>query len=247
MKNCFSILILFASLLSPLCQGQILVGVKGGYNYITLIGNSNTNPHHDASFNVDHNNFLISFFVKDRQHTKTIHLGGELQYFQENISGNQSIGGNGSGEFYDYQFNLNFLNLIVKPEFVFGSNWSFIINSGIYLSILIDGNATGQWTTYGSIPMENGIINDKASKYFNSCNLGFLVGVGLEHTFGKRIVINLSSDGLIGVTKLANGSLTEKFLNNFSCQISCGIAYMIHSRNKKEGKKSQPDLDDVYN
>jgi len=246
MKNSLIGIFLVTLLIPSLCEGQILIGLKGGFNWITPIGNSNNNPYHDATLKVDQNSFLISLFIKDRRQGKITHLGGELEYYQANLSGNQIIGGHGSGTSYHYNFVLNYLNVIFKPEFVFGSKWRFIINSGVYLSILIGGNSTGDWSTYGQIPEPTGIINDNVSTYFNPINLGLLVGFGVEYPLGKRIVLNLSSDGLVGLTKLAQSSLTEKFFNLFSLQISCGVAYKI-DRIKKIGKnKPQKDLDDVY-
>jgi len=230
MKNILICLVFVAILIPSLSDGQILIGMKGGYDLLLPIGNSNTNPHHDASLDVEKNSYLLSCFAKERRPGKVINFGGEIQYYQANMTGHQRAGGLGAGTIYDYNFTLNFITGIFKPEFVFGSKYRFIINSGAFISLLVKGDATGTWSTYGPPPYQEGTVDDKASKYFNTLSFGFLGGAGFECPLGKRIVFNLSSDGLIGITRLSK--ITDQFFNLFSFQITGSLAYKINLKQK---------------
>jgi hypothetical protein len=252
MKKSLTVIGILIFCVSMATKGQLLVGVSGGYAFLGPIGKSNTNPHHDASFRSEGNSLLASVFVRERIPGKVFHIGGEVEYYQANLSAAQEIGGNGSGTSYKYNFTLNFLNVIVKPEFVFGKKWRFIINTGVYFSILVNGTATGSWITYGPSPVEKGTIDSTASSYFNQVGLGILGGVGLERTIGKRVVINLGANGLIGISHLARSSLFDGFFNLISGQLSLGVAYQFDIK-KKDRKKKDPSPthekvpDDVYN
>jgi hypothetical protein len=229
--------------------GQIFLGINGGYNFSMPIGNSNGSPHSDASLSVDQNSPLISVFVKNRIPNKVANLGYAAEYYQTGLKGHQSIGGNGSGTAYKYNFNLHFLNLILKPEFVFGSKWKFIINTGVYLGILLHCNTKGDSTTYGPGSVYSGVINETTNHYFKTVNLGLLGGFGTEYPVSDRIVINLEAICTFGITNLASGSLSSSFFNFINTQISFGAAYKFSYKSRppqEKGKENKKNYLDWY-
>ena len=221
--------------------GQILVGINGGFNMSVPLANSNTNPHYDASLSVSQNSFLVSAFVKPRIPNKVMNIGYAAEYYKTGLTGNQSIGGLGSGTSYKYAFTLNFLNFMVKPEFVFGSKWKFIVNTGAYLGILLYGNTTGEYNTYGPEPYSKGNINSSSNNYFNFLNFGFLSGLGTEFPLSERIIINMEANTTFGITHLANSSLSSVFFNLLNLQLSLGIAYKFNWKKRSEIEKKKID------
>jgi len=218
--------------------GQVLIGINGGFNFSTPLGNSNTNPHHDVDLSINKNGVLVSVFVKNRIPNKIVNIGGAAEYYNTVLTGNQQIGGGGGGTNYHYDFTLHFLNIMVKPEFVFGSKWRFIINSGAFLGILLHGNTTGVWQTYGFPPVTNGVINENTNHYFNNLNFGFLGGIGTECPITDRIIINLEANYTFGITNLAKSSLTKGVFNLLNAQLSVGLAYKFNWV-KKTGKEKK--------
>jgi hypothetical protein len=231
MKQSSTLVFILLFFCPSLSTGQILLGIKAGYGLLASIGKSN--PPFDASLKVDDNCFFIAIPVKERRPNKITNLGGEIQYYQVKMSGHQIVGGLGQGANCNYNINLNFLNLMIKPEFVFGTKIKFIVNTGLYFQILIQGILQGIYTTYGPPPLSEGIINNPASKYFNLINLGILGGIGIEIPVSKKIILNFSSDGLIGITRLAKSSLVENYFNLMSLQVSGCIVYNFNYPNLK--------------
>ncbi|MCK9423461.1 MAG: PorT family protein [Bacteroidales bacterium] len=231
---------LFLFLLMPVLGiGQILIGINGGFNMSVPLANSNTNPYHDASLSINQNSYLVSVFVKRRIPHKVVNLGYAAEYCKTGLTGHQSKGGLGGGTNYNYNFTLHFLNLMVKPEFVFGSKWKFIINSGAYFGILLHVHTTGNWTTYGPNPVTSGVIIENTNNYFQYLNFGFLGGIGTEYPVTDRIIINLEADYMFGITNIAKGSLSSEFFNLLNGQLTVGVAYKFNwiKRNDKEKKK----------
>ncbi len=201
--------------------------------------NSNGNPHRDADLSVNQNSFLLSAFVKSRVPKKIVNFGFAAEYYKTGLTGSQSVGGNGSGTYNTFNFTLHFLNLIIKPEFVFGSKWKFIINSGVYVGILLNVNTTGTWTTYGPGPVTSGLINENSNHYFQNSNVGFLGGFGTEYPISKRILINLEANYTFGITNLANGSLSTVFFNLLNARLSIGAAYRFNTKKKNSKDKGE--------
>lgn len=221
----FSVLVTFTP---NICFGQYLIGMKAGYNFSVPLENSNSNPHHDADLSITQNSYLISTFFKSRLPDKVVNWGFEAEYYRTGLSAHQTIGGNGGGTIYDYDFTLHFLNLIFEPALVFGSKWKFIINSGVYFGILLKVKTTGNWETYGFPPVSSGEINETKNQYFNPVNFGFLSGIGTEYPVTDRLIINLEANYTFGVTNLANNSLSEGFFNLLNSQLSVGLAYKFN-------------------
>gem|GEM_PF-2276514 len=204
------------------------------------LANSNTNPHNDASLSINQNSYLVSAFVKRRIPHKIVNVGCAAEYYKTGLTGHQSKGGLGGGTNYNYNFTLNFLNLMVKPEFVFGSKWKFIINSGAYLGILLHVNTTGTFGTYGPPPSSKGIIDESSNNYFSTINFGFFSGLGTEFPVSDRIIINMEANTIFGITNLAKSSLSSVFFNLLNLQLSVGIAYKFNwmkQSNKEKAKK----------
>jgi hypothetical protein len=238
MKNKLIFLFVLGAFIQGFCFSQGLIGVKAGYNFSVPLENSNKDPHHDADLSVTQNSYLLSAFFKSRLPEKVVNWGLEAEYFKSGLSGDQTVGGNGGGTIYDYDFTLHFLNLIIKPEFVFGSKWKFIINSGVYVGILLKVNTTGSWKTYGFPPTSSGEINETKNHYFNPLNFGFLGGIGTEYPVSNRLLINLEANYTFGITNLAGSSLSDSFFNLFNAQLSVGLAYRFNPiRNADKDKK----------
>jgi len=234
----------FLFLLMPVLGiGQILVGINGGYNMSAPLANSNGSPHYDATLSVSQNSFLVSAFVKRRIPHKIVNVGYAAEYYKTGLTGYQSKGDLGEGTHYNYNFTLHFLNLMVKPEFVFGSKWKFIINSGAYLGILLHVNTTGTYGTYGPPPNSKGIIDESSNHYFNIVNFGFFSGLGTEFPVSDRIIINAEANMTFGITDLASGSLSSVFFNLLNLQLSAGVAYKFNwmKRSDKDKTKKKKD------
>jgi len=231
-------LILFISLfiLQPLILNcQVIIGLKIGYGFIFPFGNSinsNDYPFKDATLTNEKNCFFISGKISERSNNRMFNLGGEIEYYNVNLSGFQVTGDLNNWTRYTYEFDLNFLNLIFNPEFVFGSKYKFIINTGVYMQILIAGKANGIWFKPNDY-LNRHSFEASASYFFNSLNLGLTSGLGLEMPISKRIFLNLHSGILIGITRLANKSLIDKFYNLISLQFSGGISYKFNFNLKK--------------
>jgi len=138
-----------------------------------------------------------------------------------------------------YNFSVPFKNLIVKPEFVFGSRWKFIINAGAYFGILLKVKTTGEWETYGPYPYLSGGINETKNNYFNTVNFGLVGGIGTEYPISNRVIINLEANYLFGTTNLTSNALSSVFFNLLNAQLSVGLAYKINwiKKSGKERKK----------
>jgi hypothetical protein len=237
----FTLLIILGLCFPILLFGQAIIGVKGGYNFSVPLTGSNGNPHHDADLSVSQNSYLLSAFYKSRIPDKLVNMGFEAEYFKTGLSGYQVDGGLGAGTIYDYDFTLHFLNLIVKPQFVFGSSFKFIINTGAYLGFIIKAKTTGNYSTYGPFPPTSGQIDENTNLHFNTVNLGFLGGIGAEYPVSERFVINVEADFLVGITHLANSSLSDAFFNLFNTQISAGLAYKINRTGNPDKEKKKID------
>ena len=238
-----SIFLLLFLLMPVLGIGQILVGINGGFNMSAPLANSDQNPHYDATLSVSQNSFLVSTFVKRRIPHKIVNVGYAAEYYKTGLTGHQSKGGLGGGTNYSYNFTLHFLNLMVKPEFVFGSKWKFIINSGAYLGILLQVNTTGTYGTYGPPPSSKGIIDESSNHYFNTINFGFFSGLGTEFPVSDRIIINAEANTTFGITNLANGSLSSVFFNLLNLQLSVGVAYKINGMKQSDKEKAKKKKD----
>jgi hypothetical protein len=240
MKSKLLLIIVLLAFIPVFSFSQILIGVKGGYNFSAPLENPNGNPD-DADLSITKNSYLISAFYKSRIPKKVVNLGFEAEYYKTGLSGHQRDGGLGSGTIYDYNFTLHFLNLIVKPEFVFGSKFKFIINSGAYFGILLKVNTTGNWKTYGPPPASSGEINETKNHYFNTLNFGFLGGFGAEYPVSNRLIINLEANYTFGITNLASSSLSSVFFNLINAQLSLGLAYKINWIRKSDKEKKKID------
>lgn len=241
MKKSLAFIFVFFSFSPLYCFTQVLIGVKGGYNFSVPMENSNKNPHKDADLSVEQNSFLVSAYCKSRVSGKIVNWGAEAEYFKTGLSGYQADGGLGAGTIYNYNFTLHFLNLYVKPEFVFGSKWKFTINTGAYFGILLKVFTSGNWQTYGPPPVSSGEIDESINHYFSVINFGFLGGIGTEYPVSNRFLIDLEANYTFGITNLAHNSLSSAFFNLFNVQLSAGLAYKINWTGNPGKKNKKTD------
>ncbi len=226
-------------ILPLLGSGQTLVGISCGYNFNLPIHISNGYSPTDVDLKVSRNNIVISAFLTKRTQKKIINFGYEVEYYRIGCTGQQYKGTVDSGKLYNYTFNAHFLNLMIFPEYVFGSKWKFIINTGAYLGILLNVKATGDWKTYGSVPVFSGMINEHNNHYFAHLTLGILVGVGIEYPVSDGIVINLRTNYTIGITRLLNYSFSNAYFTLLNFRMSIGGAFKIPSKKKNTRKTTE--------
>ena len=236
MKRTLIFILFFFTFLPILSFGQILIGMKGGYHFSVPLQNSSEKSYSDADLWITQNSYLISGFIKSRIQNKIFNWGAEVEYYKTGLSGHQTSGGLGAGTIYNYNFLLNNLNLILKPEFVFGSRWKFIINTGAYVGILLNVRNTGDWKTYGPPPITTGELDETKNHYFNTLNFGFLGGFGTEFPISNPIIINLEANCTIGITNLAK-PLSSVFFNLLDLKLSTGLAYKINCTSKGDKEK----------
>lgn len=231
--------VLVIILLMPLSGAtQVLVGVKAGWNASLPVGNGNAPP--GTSTSVDRNSWLVEIFAQGRPEARVICFGVAAQYYSVGLSGVQTSGGHGAGTTTTYSCDLHYLNVLFKPEFVFGSRWKFIINTGVYVSMLLRENITGTWQSYGPPPGTSGTIDGSEQQYVQPITVGLLGGIGTEYPIFPRIILMLEADcttAFSGFSRALNPDFTT--LVNF--QLTVGVAYRFGWNLSSQQEKKRVD------
>jgi hypothetical protein len=120
-------------------NGQIQLGIKGGYNYFWIISSIESDSHNQTDFQPKENSFTIGCFIKD-QTKKRFNPGIEIEYQWKSFRIVNHYGGLAGSVMSNNNFEIGCLNLYAKPSFSFGLKWKFIVNTGLYFSYMINSH-----------------------------------------------------------------------------------------------------------
>ena len=221
-------------LLTLSVSGQIQIGIKGGYNYFWIIRSNTNNSHSQTDFYPKENSYSIGCFFID-QSRKYFNPSIEISYQSKSIRIINNYSGLGGSTHSNNNFELAFLNLILKPRFLFGSNWKFILNTGIYFNFLVNSNVNStrsSWIYLGGA--SDTTYQGSAKQFIQSPSIGILAGFGVQITASNKIQILIENNYSIGIFGISKSQEIGNLYNFLTTEFTVGIAYRIETSNSKE-------------
>jgi hypothetical protein len=223
-------LLLLLLILSLIAQSQVQLGVKGGYFFYTVTGQ---NDHEPSKYAFSPDSYLLSAEANQRS-SSIFNVGIGLEYLTRSydVDSHEVSPGHSTNGHYHVRFSQ--INLLIRPQLVFGHKVRFFICPGMYLGYLVNTNVKGTSATYTMSNYYTDTINGSGGKFFEKFAVGLMLGFGIEiplHT-GFYIVCENNNSYNFG-SGVPGGSDHNRFVD---MKFEAGIAYTFQSRKKEKGK-----------
>lgn len=209
----------------PSCICQFQIGIKGGYNYFQIIDNYKEDPYSKNSYTGSFdpgNSYLIGILFKDYRFKQPV-MAYEITYGSYSFSTKQRQTGPGSELNIDLDYNINYLIISFSPQFVFGSNWKFYINPGVFYGRLINSSVIGTIHDYNWPTHIYDTLHGEEDGGFNNYIFGLKLGFGLEFPINKNFNFIIDNN-----YKIQTGTGSEKWgtpPSIFNASLEIGISY----------------------
>ena len=217
MKGIITVLALLLTL-STIGQNHI-IGTKSGINS-TNVSSSNFITNNDSRTG------FSSGLTYEFQFKNKFSFGIDFLYFQKGFTNDLIFTdtiGNPTGEKATIQFNYNYLSFPIKGGFVFGEKTSGFVNVGLVPSFLISGEII-EPETEGLFDKKTTDISELASSF----DLGGLIEVGGNYTFGESLILFTSFAYQHSFTSLTNSNhFAESSIRHNALTLSLGLKYRL--------------------
>ncbi len=213
------LLFLFLFSFSMIANGQIQLGVKGGYFFNNVTG---YDPSQTATYSFSPDSYLISVFV--RQCTqKKFNLGLEGEYTTRSYNVITDELSPGSSFYSHFHVKMDQLNILIKPQFVFGQKVKYFFYPGMFIDFM--SNIKDHGVTYGSLvsgKQDTAISNPKTYNTFPFI-FGLMAGFGIEIPLPKgfNIIFENNYSFYIGGSP-PDGAYNNRFID---IKLEAGVAY----------------------
>lgn len=196
---------------------QSQLGFKVSYLYPNYKLTS-TPPTSTQTFNVD--NGLSYCLDYKRRWPGVFNFGGGLEYYRKKSHVMMDYKSLGANVKHDVNYTLDYLNIHLLPEFVYGEKLRTYFQVGPYMGFMLSSNGNGEKTisdSNGSVTIEE---NESVSEYFPVIDWGMFLGVGAEYPILNRMKLAIELQYTRGFAGYAKEDQYVFATKNFTAGIS---------------------------